>query len=104
MAKLIHSNKPQNDSKQHNKMTTFSINEISQKENSKDFYWTNLRIDNHQRNFLQALKNIGIAKSQKEALSVLIDSYEENINAEQKAKIQELFNALETADKIKQNA
>lgn len=104
MTKLIHSNKPRNNNQQNNKMSTFSLNETSNKNNSKDFYWTNLRIDNHQRNFLQALKNIGIAKSQKEALSVLINSYEENMTGEEKQKVQELFNALETADKIKQNA
>ena len=67
-------------------------------------YYANIRINNHIRNQLQSLSLMGLAKSQKGALEVLINEYVNGMPEELRREYELNYKTLEDRDvKLKAN-
>lgn len=61
----------------------------------------NIRVDNHIRNKIAALINLGLGKSQKDYVNNLVEQAIEELSASDRTRFEKMFEILEEKDKLK---
>lgn len=74
------------------------LNPIDEKKIDRVTFYANVRINNHIKNKLEALTNIGLAKSQKDGLDRAVDYYIDSLPDETKRKYKLQVDTLEERD------
>ncbi|UWY26086.1 DUF5388 domain-containing protein (plasmid) [Lacticaseibacillus paracasei] len=59
---------------------------------------TNLRMDNHDRNFLQAMASVGYASTQRGALKVMAGAYLDSLSDSERKTLETVIQTLEQRD------
>lgn len=74
------------------------LNQVDEKKIDRVTFYANVRINNHIKNKLEALTNIGLAKSQKDGLDRAVDYYIDSLPEETKRKYKLQVDTLEERD------
>ena len=80
---------------------TFSLEE--KKEEKGVTFITTVRVDNHEKNKLEAIATLGLSLSQRDSLKTAVDYYLTSLSEDQKRKFQAILEALEERDALTKN-
>jgi len=70
-------------------------------ESTKITFPVNVRVDNHIRNQISSLLNLGIAKSQKNLVKQLVENEIDSLSDSDRNRFEKMFNILEEKDNLK---
>lgn len=74
------------------------------KETANTSFPVNIRVDNHIRNQISSLINIGMANSQKDLVQKLVNESIDGLENNEKLRFERMFNILEQKDSLKINS
>ncbi|WP_412990511.1 DUF5388 domain-containing protein (plasmid) [Pediococcus siamensis] len=74
------------------------------KETANTSFPVNIRVDNHIRNQISSLINIGMANSQKDLVQKLVNESIDGLENNEKLRFDRMFNILEQKDSLKSNS